>query len=292
MLQASVLLIQTVPLTKKAPLFALSLSYQRLYYDNTTTVIFNELTAIIYVDEGIVSYIAWDYDVETMMFCDKKRSEEKGDGVALVGPGSLNYTFNMDGGPVYIIGQQQGNVNEEEIILNDDSSTYDAATCPKLREECSSSGSSEASSNGNCDLAIRVIWTGTDSNGDSFQSIDQLLQGGNIQMSNYRSPTYLDANVLGSNGRGVVYSHEGILDVEYGGGFQKFSVNHFPDMSESDMEFMSRIEYNGTTSYNYPARLISTRNSDSSSSSGSTTTALVPSLLFGLMIFTGIALLQ
>ena len=99
-------------------------------------------------------------------------------------------------------------------------------------------------------------------------------------MSNYRSPAYFDAKVLGNDGRGVVYTHKGVLDEEYGG-YQKFSENHLRDMGESDVEFMSLVESNGTVSYNYPSRLMR-------SSSGSATT--IPSspqqILLCLVLYT------
>lgn len=107
-----------------------SLSFQKKYFDATNSTVFPYLTAIVTVNEGVVTGITWD---DACVFCS---SDE-----------CVDNTFNFDG--------ELATAEEAEQKVG---------SCPMTIEEC------EASETAECDIMLYVVWTGTDSNGKDFTS--------------------------------------------------------------------------------------------------------------------------
>jgi hypothetical protein len=109
-----------------------SLSYQKWYFDGTEKI-FPYLTAIIDVQNGVVAGITWD---DSCIFCTSNECEPN--------------TFDFAG-----------------VLATEAEAKQPVGGCYISREECTdllSEGKTD------CDLLLYVVWTGTDSNGNDFQS--------------------------------------------------------------------------------------------------------------------------
>jgi len=106
-----------------------ALSFQKLYYGGDEKV-FPYLTAIITVNEGIVTGITWD---NACVFCTAEECKDN----------TLGYNGEM---ATTEVAQQP------------------VGACPIPIEECNTSDDTQ------CDLLLYVVWSGTDSNGRDFMS--------------------------------------------------------------------------------------------------------------------------
>jgi len=107
-----------------------ALSFQKLYYDGNNNKIFPFLTAIVTVNEGIVTGITWD---NACVFCSKNECQDN------------TYDFNGD-------------------MATEEEAQQPVGACSIAVNECKNSDKAE------CDLLLYVVWTGTDSNGRDFKS--------------------------------------------------------------------------------------------------------------------------
>lgn len=124
------------------------MSFLRVYYDPIKGRIFPFLTAIIDVDGGIVKGIAWD---NACVFCSPDRC--------------LENTYDFDGNlATNLQGQSKGcYVDEKEcnaLQATKSSTCTPAGECKEKGCTCDSQ----------CDIRIYVVWTGTDIDGNAFQS--------------------------------------------------------------------------------------------------------------------------
>lgn len=114
-------------------MFPSRLSFQRLYFDNATNLVYPFLTAIIDVKGGVVQGITWD---NACLFCSQRECDE------------ITYDFN-------------GNVNTQSQI------GQPTKGCSYKKDYCDGI----LATNGiECDLILYVVWTGTDSGGAVLQS--------------------------------------------------------------------------------------------------------------------------
>mmetsp|Transcript_16193 Transcript_16193/g.44862 ORF Transcript_16193/g.44862 Transcript_16193/m.44862 type:complete len:264 (-) Transcript_16193:665-1456(-) len=109
-----------------------AISMQRIYYDNGNEI-FPHLTAVIDVKDGVARGIAWD---DACVFCTKKECKEN------------TYDFSGNRGTSSDLRQPTKGC----LIEKSECVTFDAA------------GRTD------CDLILYVVWTGTDSKGEAFQS--------------------------------------------------------------------------------------------------------------------------
>jgi hypothetical protein len=108
-------------------------AFQRLYFDNTTKLVYPFLTAIISVNHGAVQGITWD---NACVFCTQSECQE------------ITYDFNGNPSTQSQIGQP-------------------TKGCYYTTDYCDN----VLASNGiDCDLILYVVWTGTDSSGNVLQS--------------------------------------------------------------------------------------------------------------------------
>jgi len=106
-----------------------ALSFQKLYYNGIDRV-FPFLTAIISVNEGVVTGITWD---NACVFCSPDEC--------------IDNTYGYDG-----------------VLATSEEAQQKVGACSVPIEQCRLSESAE------CDLMLYVVWTGTDSNGKDFMS--------------------------------------------------------------------------------------------------------------------------
>lgn len=128
-----------------------SLSFLRVYYDPVDSRIFPFLTAIIDVDRGIVKGIAWD---NACVFCSPERC--------------LENTYNFDGVlATGLEGQSKGCFLEKK-----ECDAFQLAKCDTCNAagECTGEDCTDCTCNNECDIRIYVVWTGTDIDGNPFQS--------------------------------------------------------------------------------------------------------------------------
>lgn len=126
------------------------MSFLRIYYDPVKGRVFPFLTAIIDVDGGIVKGIAWD---NACVFCSKDRC--------------LENTYDFD-----------GNLQSEEVLQGQSKGCYlDETECNALQlaksDTCDKKGECKeegCTCDSDCDIRIYVVWTGTDVDGNVFQS--------------------------------------------------------------------------------------------------------------------------
>mmetsp|Transcript_21000 Transcript_21000/g.37925 ORF Transcript_21000/g.37925 Transcript_21000/m.37925 type:complete len:366 (-) Transcript_21000:318-1415(-) len=111
------------------------LTFLRQYYDRTNGWIFPHLTAIIDVQKGVVTGIAWD---DACVFCDAKFCEEN--------------TFDFAG----------MDASERTPPLPEPTKG-----CYKTLKQCKDSITNGGSE---CDLTLHVVWTGTDVDGNVMSS--------------------------------------------------------------------------------------------------------------------------
>jgi hypothetical protein len=104
-----------------------ALSFQKLYYDKVDKI-FPHLTAVIDVDKGVVTGIAWD---DACIFCSKNECQEN------------TFDFNGFQGNTKQFNQPTGGCFLEESVCI----------------------SFDLESRTDCDLLLYVVWTGTDKNG-------------------------------------------------------------------------------------------------------------------------------
>lgn len=124
------------------------LSFLRLYYDQENLRVYPYLTAIIDVEDGIVRGIAWD---NACVFCSKDRCVEN--------------TFNFAG------------VSTADLVPplkeNTEGCFLEVNECDKIQSELGQKNDTAgyAAVGANlCDLNLYVVWTGTDVDGNPFQS--------------------------------------------------------------------------------------------------------------------------
>jgi hypothetical protein len=109
--------------------FVRSLSFQKLYYGSDDKV-YPHLTAVITVNEGVVTGITWD---NACVFCSAEECQDN--------------TYGFDGG-----------------LATEEEAQQPVGACSISVPECKDSEKAE------CDLLLYVVWTGTDSNGRDFTS--------------------------------------------------------------------------------------------------------------------------
>jgi len=109
------------------------LSFLRVYYDPANFRIYPFLTAVIDVEKGIVQGVAWD---DACVFCGKSRC--------------LENMYNFDGKLA------------SELNINSPSKG-----CYFTEEECNKI---HADGGTDCDITLYAVWTGTDIDGNAFQS--------------------------------------------------------------------------------------------------------------------------
>jgi hypothetical protein len=118
------------------------LSYLRRYYDFELLRIYPYLTAIINVKAGEVTGITWDDACE---FCDSDMCEEN--------------TVDING-----------------VEVTQKASRQPTKACYFTQEECNSLVAEYARND--CDMVVYVVWSGTDSNGKTFESAGNGQSGG------------------------------------------------------------------------------------------------------------------
>ena len=109
-----------------------SLSFQRGYY-GPSGKIYPFLTAIINVNQGVVQGITWD---DACVFCSKDECERN--------------TFDFN-----------GNMGSESEFQQP------VGGCFVTKEQCDTAVQEGRT---DCDLVLYVVWSGTDANGNGFQS--------------------------------------------------------------------------------------------------------------------------
>jgi hypothetical protein len=112
------------------------LSYLRQYFDHDNGKIYPFLTAIIDVNGGVVEGITWD---DSCVFCGSDVCEEN------------TYDFN-------------GNAQTQQ------SSGQPSKGCYVSETACTNDDIKQTEDQTECDLTLYVVWTGTDSDGKTFQS--------------------------------------------------------------------------------------------------------------------------
>lgn len=111
------------------------LSYLRVYYNPSTHRVYPFLTAIIDVHNGAVVGITWD---DSCVFCESSKCEE--------------ITYNFDG---------------ESSASNPAISKSPSRGCYFQQEQCNKNSRTGGQ---DCDVAVYVVWSGTDVNGKVFRS--------------------------------------------------------------------------------------------------------------------------
>jgi len=125
-----------------------SLSFLRVYYDPEGSRIYPFLTAIIDVDRGSVQGIAWD---NACVFCSPDRCMEN--------------TYNFDGDLAEgLEGQSKGCYLEKK-----ECDAFQAAKSDTCNTNNQCTGKNCTCDN-ECDVRVYVVWTGTDVDGNVFQS--------------------------------------------------------------------------------------------------------------------------
>jgi hypothetical protein len=110
------------------------LSFLRRYYDFDSGLVYPYLTAIIDVKDGEVIGITWD---DACVFCGSDKCEEN--------------TLDFNG-----------------VEATQKSSGQPTKGCYITQEDCNTVVAEDSRTD--CDLLIYVVWTGTDSDGKTFQS--------------------------------------------------------------------------------------------------------------------------
>jgi len=114
-----------------------ALSFIRLYYDSEEKRVYPFLTAIISVEDGIVTGITWD---NACIFCSG------------IGDACQENTYNYNG-----VQQTQSSAGQE------------TKGCFYTKDECDNSEPTETGGT-ICDVTVYVVWSGTDADGKALQS--------------------------------------------------------------------------------------------------------------------------
>jgi hypothetical protein len=190
-------------------------SFQKRYFDGFEKH-YPFLTAIIHVQDGIVSDVTWD---DAGIFCDPNSAS----------PGTFDYSGFE--------------VHSQEV-------GYPVRGCWFMGDLCRlwhSEGQTD------CDLALNVVWTGTDSQGKILQSLDDLYKGGLVPVEKYSGATLTEASRVGLDLRGVVFSAV-VPYNELTGEPLAFSNRRFADMNENDVAYLATVQRDGEGTLRLPER--------------------------------------
>jgi hypothetical protein len=202
------------------------LSLQKGYFDGFNMV-YPYLTAIIHVQDGIVTEISWD---DGCLFCSSHCNRN---------------TFDFEGFLSSGGGGSRG-------------CYIDVETCDQIASmENPQEGPSSTTSSTSCDLLLYAVWTGTDSQGNSFQSSQHLFSSNPEDVTEYLGATLSEAAVIGDDGRGVVFTSTTPVfnETDDGTPHPPFGTNQLADMTENDVAYHSTVvSSNGKQTITLPER--------------------------------------
>ncbi|CAB9506188.1 expressed unknown protein [Seminavis robusta] len=149
-----------------------ALSDQRLWFDNNKSLLFPYLSAIIKVNQGVVEQISWANDC---LFCSGNEGQCQDNLYDF--DGNLLQSSSSGACPV----QDDGTYSELPDIpssLGDTSPAPDTtaaptSSIPSSKSMCASYElNKDRLSPSPCDVGVSVVWTGTDADGNSLQSLE------------------------------------------------------------------------------------------------------------------------